>query len=454
MRLGRLALFLTVGLAAASLAGCTVDSYPAGKIKQSLSDICRKEYGIEGLDVKVVGTTIGVYLPLEELFAADFAEAAVSGKVRNLDTLFEPSQEAMEKVEDVLFSISRVLLSTSQKFDFYILFASDVQRTGLQLVLIGNVEDIKRVRIWDISRDEYRKRVMHELRLNRSLRWQHPVRSFFTDLGRLTVDAMRDRYFGGTIPAVALETLFLKKILRGYANEPRYEWEVLDLRSAPPQDQKALVYAKVLPREFRGGKEVPGAASLEYLFVLAVEETGLRFVRVIPFQYEDLDGVQRQIAFPAGLEIEKNLDQWEQSFEVKEIQQGPFLAGQLTRRAQFLVATDERVQNTFRDVRIDFQYQEAPPPARFDLNLQATLKDFNRYPQGSVVFHEDMLYLLNLISREFVDVLRSYHFGHFDHLAVKVDQEPFSFILAREELELFRRKKVDIQGLFSSLPAF
>ena len=49
---------------------CSLKSYPADSIKQSLAELCRTEYGIEELDVKVSGNTIGVYLPLDKLFAA------------------------------------------------------------------------------------------------------------------------------------------------------------------------------------------------------------------------------------------------------------------------------------------------------------------------------------------------------------------------------------------------
>lgn len=425
------------------LAGCSQKSYPADRIKEALSDICRKEYGIEEMDVKIVGNTIGVYLPLKKLFAADFKEAAVTGKVRNLETLFEPSPEALEKVEDVLFSISRVILSTDKPFEFYLLEATDVEKTGMQLVLTGYVNDIKRVRIWDISRNEYRKRVIHELRLNRAVLWHRPVHNFFKDLETLPADQLKEKYFHDGVSEDILRNLFLNSLI-GKPGAKR-NWKVIDMRSVPVQRSEALVYAKVRVEENAPKEPV----ELQYLFLVSLNEEQARIVRIIPFQYRDETGGMQKIPFPKDLQIQENLDQWEQEFPLAEVKLGVFLADQLTRRVQALVSGDERIQNTFREIKLHFDYKEDKPKPYFSLTLEASLKDFNNYNRTSLIFHEDMLYLLDVASREFVDVLRSYQFGNYEYLRLNVAQEASPWTLGREDLELFRRKKVDLQGLLS-----
>jgi len=85
----------------------------------------------------------------------------------------------------------------------------------------------------------------------------------------------------------------------------------------------------------------------------------------------------------------------------------------------------------------------------FSLNIEAALKDFNNYKRSSIVYHDDMLYLLQTASKEFVDVLRSYRFGEFDYLSLELSQEPAPVLLWREDLELFRRGKTEFQGLLS-----
>jgi hypothetical protein len=129
---------------------------------------------------------------------------------------------------------------------------------------------------------------------------------------------------------------------------------------------------------------------------------------------------------------------------------GTFLAQQLTRRVQAMLAGDERIQNTFRDIKLNFDYHEAEP-SYFSLDLEAVLRDFNNYDRKSLVFHEDMLYLLSLASKEFVDVLRSYQFGAYDYVRLNVAQDAKPLILGREDLESFRRNKIDIQGLLTLL---
>ena len=445
MKIRNLIFFLGIAWTGAALAGCTKHSYPSDKIKDALRQICREEYGIEDIDVKTAGETIGVYLPLKKLFAADFKEAAITGKIRNLETLFEPSPEALEKVEDVLFSISRVLLSTDKKFKFYVLQATDTEKTGLQLILTGNVEDVKRVRVWDISRNEYRKRVIHELRLNRAVMWHRPVRQFFKDLENLSFPDLEGKYFGNDLPPGTMQSLFLNKVTQGKEAKPKLQWEIKDIRSALIQKNEVIVYVKVRPHP--SGQE--GTTDLQYLFMLSLNEEEAHILRIVPFQYQNQNGEIQNIPFPKELQIEHNLDKWEQEFPLEDLQLGPFLGQQLTRRVQALAAGDERIQNTFRDSKLNFDYSEEPPPPHFALNIEATLKDFNHYSRQSLVFHEDMLYLLNLASREFVDVLRSYQFGDYHYLSLNLPQEPSHWILGREDLELFRRKKVDLQGLLA-----
>ncbi len=446
MRASLPALALAAALFSGTFTGCSsgLSSYPFERIKDSLAEICQKEYGIQELEVKIAGTTIGVFLPLKKLFAADFKEAAISGKIRNLETLFEPSPEALEKVEDVLFSISRVLLSTDRPFSFYVLQATDIEKTGLQLILTGFVDDIKRVRVWDISRNEYRKRVIHELKMNRAVKWHQPVRVFFKDLENLTSAEVQKKYFSGSLPEEAVRTLFPKASSQRRESSS-VQWEILDVRSTPIQKNEVVAFTKVRPK-FKDGS---AGEELQFLFMLSIKEEEARLIRIIPFQFRDPSGMLRRVPLPPELQIDQNFDKWEREFPLEEVHLGPFLADQVSRRVQALVTSDERIQNTFREVKLSFSYREEANQPHFSMNLEASLKDFNHYSMHSLVYHEDMLYLLDIISREFVTVLRSYQFGDFEYLSLNVAHEPSEWVLNRDALELFRRKKIDLQGLLS-----
>lgn len=444
--------FLGMGLLAGGfLAGCGQHSYPKAHLKEALAEICRTEYGIENIKVKVVGDTIGVYMPLPRLFATDdFRGAVTMGRVRNLESLFEPSPEALEKVEDVLFSISRVLLSTDEPLRFYILQATDVEQTGLELILTGYVDDIKRVRLWDIPRSEYRKRIIHELRLNRAVQWHRPVRRFFKDLDSMPLQELQEKYFGHSL---GIDYRFLFKSLLGMPPDLKIgPWEILEIRSTKADRNNVFVYVKIRPKGWNRSFEGIPAPKLEYLFIVSLNGGAERhIVKIIPFQFLDATGRIERVPFPKELRLEDNLKDWETEFEVKDIDLGPFLADQLTRRVQSEVAGDERIQNTFRNIRLNFEYhsEEEGPPPYFSLNLDASLRDYDPYSMESVIFHEDMLYLLTLASREFVEVMRSYRFGKYQYLSLNVAQEPTPWILGRENLELFRRNKVDLANLLS-----
>lgn len=431
------------------LAGCAnKSSYPEARLKDALLDICRKEYGIEKLDVKITGRTIGVYLPLDKLFAADdFKTAVETGKIRNLETLFEPSPEALEKVEDVLFSISRVILSTDKPLDFYLLQATDVTKTGLELVLTGYVNDVKRVRVWDISRNEYRKRVIHEMRLNKAVVWNRPVRQFFEDLEILHPAEVEKRYFRRAPAAVAGGKSYLDHLIGVPIQYWNTHWEILRINSVALQKNEILIYAKVRPEGL--GQLLGPGHDLEYLFTLGLRGEKWKIVKIIPFQYVDDHGLPRKIAFPHELPIEKIMQDPEEEFKVEDVKLGPFLAKQLTRRIQGMSAADERIQNTFRDVKLDFSYHDDGARPYFSLDSQTVLRDFNHYAPNSIVLHEDMVYLLNLISHEFVNVLRSYSFNNYQYLSLNVSQEPVPYILGRADLELFRRGKLDLVSLLS-----
>lgn len=433
------------------LGGCT-QTYPPHRVEESIQEICRKEYGIEDIEVKILGKTIGVYLPIKKLFATDLQEALAKGnaKVADVENLFRPSPEALDQVEDVLFSISRVLLSTDLKLEFYMLQATDVYETGLQLVLAGYVDDIKRVRLWDISREEYRKRVLHEIRLNRAAVWHRPVRSFFKALERTPSRAAVEDYFTSPVPTNFLESLFFIHPELIYGKAP--QWSLGELRSILLEGNRVLVYvpAKVdydpegLPP---GAVRVPSGTSLEYLFIVSFASEPSKIARVIPLSFLDEQGRIQRVPIPAELNIHKDLESWEKEFSFSEIHLGDFLAEQLTRRVQSILFSDERIQNTFETVQMNFHYHHEVAKSYFSLELDLKLKARTALASVPSASHEDVLYLLTLTSREFVEVLRSYQFSDYEFLELNLASEPVSHVLEREDLELFRRNKVGLAGL-------
>lgn len=447
-------LMLPALLITAGFSGCA-KSYPNESLKESLLEICRKEYGIDNVEVKIAGDTLGVYLPFGRLFATDLKDAISAGRIRNVESLFQPSPEAIEKIEDLLFALSRVMMSTDVPLRFYVLQVTDVEHSGLELTLTGYLDDIKRVRIWDIPRSEYRNRIIHEIHLNQAVVWHAPIRKFFNELSTEPLDKVRLKYLGDSLSLENLKHLFFD-VLPPEEQSPRasVEWKIQDIRSVDLDKSGAVVYAKVLPQVVsQGQKEDLSKTPLEYLFIVSIfADEEPHIVRIIPFQYRNDTGAWTKISFPTELQLEKNLSEWRQEFELKPLHLGDFLAQQLTRRVQSDLAADERIHNTFHLIKIGFDYIAQPEPGgHFSMNIQARLRDRDASAGRSVLLHEDMVYALNLAFREFVDLVKNYGFGDYAQVNLNLADASSGvpWVLDRDQLEMFRRKQIDMAALLA-----
>jgi len=151
--------------------GCGKITYPKEKLEESVVDLCKKEYDID-IDVHLAGETLVTYLPLTNLF--------------NLKLGL--SENAQDKVQDVLLSASRVVLSTDAEIEFYCVIAQDVRLPEIQLVIIKYVDDVKRAFYRDISRSEYFKRSLIDINENPQAKKEKAIIDVF-DKMKLEKDA-------------------------------------------------------------------------------------------------------------------------------------------------------------------------------------------------------------------------------------------------------------------------
>lgn len=435
-------------------AGCQ-PSYPKESLADSLKQICKEEYGIDRVEVKTEGKTIGVYLPLEELFSTDLEGILAGGKIKNLASFMQLSPKAMDKVEDVLFSTSRVILSTDKPIDFYILKATDTASTGISLVLIGYVPDIKRVRFWDIPRSEYRKRVLHDLQVNHVVIWKRPVIELFEALGKEPAEAILEKCF---LPGSRFETLsplFYSLILEAEMKDD-VKVEILDLRATASRTNEAMIYVKAretyTPKADAGDREftLPSGFEAEYIFVVTKYLGDYKINRVIPFFYVAPDKSISRVDFPPELKLYENLENWREEFELKEITLEDFLAQQMTRRVQALLADDERIQNTFSKRRVTVNFVPSKEPGQgkggFSVGTDLLLKKTSFLTPDDILGEEDVIYLLDAAVREFAQVLHGYWLE--DYSGIKLESVfGKSFLIGREDLELYRKKKLSITEL-------
>lgn len=150
-----------VVIAATALCGCG-PTYPKERLKESIIRLCKTEYKLD-VKVRTVGRTVAIYMPVEGL----------------LDFTFALTPEATEKLNDVIMSVTRVVLSTDADCDFYVLIAHDVRIPEIQVIIIKRVEDVKRAFLGDISRGEFGKRMIVDMRLSPQAQKERSVREVF-----------------------------------------------------------------------------------------------------------------------------------------------------------------------------------------------------------------------------------------------------------------------------------
>ena len=423
-------------------------TYPEARCKEALQEIALKEYKIPHIEVEFAGTTLGVFLPLDSLFAADLKTALMSGKVTDMESLFQPTEEAINKVEDILFSMSRVMLSTDKKFEFYFLQATDIEKSGMDLTFIGQIDDLKRVRFWDIPRSEYRKRIIHDLRMNRTALWHRPVRHFFKDLNEASVSDIQTRYFPNTVRAKWAREFFFTDTHGREIPKGRGAWTVLDVRSIPIQDNEIVVYAKVkvAPKDPKDPALKPQVT--EYLFQISTANDTEKIRRIIPMAYLDDKTAMPDFTFTRSM-VYESLPHWETEFKTPNITMGDFLAKQFTRRFQQSASEDERIYNTFANVKLVVRFEAEPKP-HFVFNAAAPLRAEREITYSAAQgLHPDVLYFWSLVAREFVEVLRSYSFQDYQFLQFQLFQQEklLTWDVSREDLELFRRHKKDLRSI-------
>ncbi|MDP3804078.1 MAG: hypothetical protein Q8Q87_00840, partial [Candidatus Omnitrophota bacterium] len=162
-----------------TIIGCA-PSYPKERLKESILKVCKNEYKLD-VKAETIGKTMAIYVPLQDL----------------LDFNFSITKKASEQINDVILSVSRVALSTDAEFDFYCIIAHDVKIPEIQIVIIKSVDDVKRFMLNDISRGEYSKRMLVDIRLNPQAQKEKAIKEVFQkmSLERKAQDGVMDDFF-------------------------------------------------------------------------------------------------------------------------------------------------------------------------------------------------------------------------------------------------------------------
>lgn len=125
-----------------SYCACTVSpTYSRKDIETAIKNLCKQEFSI---DVKVweVGDTIWVYFPFEKIVNKEGTEF---------------NEEFSGKMNNVILSLRRIILSMDKRPKFYTFVASDIN-AGFDLYFVWYVEDLVMLETGYISRGEFQER--------------------------------------------------------------------------------------------------------------------------------------------------------------------------------------------------------------------------------------------------------------------------------------------------------
>ncbi|MCX5693899.1 MAG: hypothetical protein NT014_02005 [Candidatus Omnitrophica bacterium] len=174
------------------LSACSSSTEPSflkEDITQAITDICKKEYKLD-LSTKLVGNTLWVYMPLEniitkpekpekylERFLLEDTKNSLNEKILKVNYLIRPTTEkekqqevtldksVNEKIFNILQVIRRVLFSMgSAKKDipqFFCIVTADI-KNGFELKQVFYFLDLKKLSYSFISQTEYQHRILQD----------------------------------------------------------------------------------------------------------------------------------------------------------------------------------------------------------------------------------------------------------------------------------------------------
>jgi len=443
-------------------------TFPQERIKEHIRNICLNDYGIEDVGVKIVGKTLGVHLPLNKLFENDIESLMASGKIKNVESLLRLAPDAIEKIQDVIFTTSRVVFSSDSDIDFYVLKATDYEKTGIEFILANYVKDVKRVRFWDISLSEYYERSFRDMKMNRSIFLKKPVIEMFKNVGHMSMTEIFKRYFTSRSTLKDISPFFYA-ILMESEFKKNINIKILKSKVRIFKISEILVYARVEetyePKpEAKEHKFIyPSGTILEYIFILTPTKTGTKISRVLPFNYIAPDGIVKKIKFPENLKLYENIELWPSDFEIAEIFLDAFLADQVTRRSQTLLNTDAQVVSHFEKTEVKFNYYpdskekesdknivgELSAAKFFSCNLNLKLKDpLMTAANGEFIKNENVQRAIKIVLKEFATVIRNYEFKDFDFLKFQLVGSAKIYEFSRSTIGKFREKRLDLLKVF------
>lgn len=401
---------LVVLLILTGLSACNKPSYPTGKIEESVLKLCKNEYNLDNVQVKVMGSTLGVYIPVEGLV--------------NLD--LKLNEKAGKKIEDVALSIHRVTTSTDMPLKFYILTARDTKTVGAEFMLTGFIYDVVRVRLYDISRGEYFQRILRDFRFNPAILGEQKARDLFDGLNK-----------NGAL-AESLKSIFYPLYIIGKPGSQKIE--IIDIESKELSERESLLYIKTIEAyEPSPGFEAytavfPPGFNNEYLFLIDLSFGNAIKEIVSKYFYSNNEIRQRN--------LKDTFEQYRDSgitgidgLPKKDLDIGWFLSRQISRRIKSIFEEDKKLKNNFKVASSQGEIKDLV--FQFKFNIASN----NNKAGGQRIIFSKIIKMTGT-------VLHLYAFEGYKGVEfINSAENEKKVYLSKEDLERFRKNELNLEGL-------
>lgn len=415
-------------LLASVFAGCA-PSYSPLKAADSVVEILQKEYQIDAY-AKLNGSMLGVRYPVDHL----------------IDSRLNLVPETLDEMQHVVLSLHRVGLSSGKEIQFYTLVVQDPV-SAAELILVGSYLDIKRVRLLDISRNEYFKRIIRDLRFNPEILAENSVRNLFSDLSIKKAELALEEYYSKKVTSEEITTLLFPTLLLALPDTT--EFQIQQLETKRISETKALLLCRT--REFYASQPAfqyltsvfPQGFQNEYLFVVDSNLYPRSIERIVPKYMVDEQNRIREQPIRQIFNEYPNIIAENDRFYLKEYTLAQFLAELIEHRIRDDVQKDDQlsktinlrsVQGTFDTDKKGFTFSLIAIPAGREEKLEKT-----EGPSQVKLFETSLMTT--------AEVLKGYWFKDYDSVNFVDVLNGATFSIQRDGVDQFRLKKIGINEL-------
>ena len=389
---------------------CNKPSYPTGKIEDSVLALCKNEYKLDNVQVKVIGSTLGVYIPVEGLIDPDL----------------KLNEKAGKKIEDVALSIHRVTTPTDMPLKFYVLTARDTKTPGAEFILTGFIYDVVRVRLYDISRGEYFQRILRDFRFNPAILGEQKARELFDGLNK------------NSALAESLKSIFYPIYIIGKSGSQKIE--ITDMESKELSERESLLYIKTIEAyEPSPGFEAytavfPPGFNNEYLFLTDLS-FGNSFKEIVSKYFYSNNEIRQRNLKDTFMQYKDSGITGIDGFPKKDLDLGWFLSQQISRRIKSIFEEDKKLKNDFKLASSRGELKDLV--FQFKFNIAAN----DNKAGGQKTIFSRIIKMTGM-------VLHLYAFEEYKGAEfINSAENEKRIYLSKEDLERFRKNEMSLEGL-------